>query len=34
VAVSAILTQQILVSYVPAIPGWWASNHLLRRGEI
>jgi undecaprenyl-diphosphatase len=34
VAVAAILTQQLVVSYVPAIPGWLASNHLLKRGDI
>jgi uncharacterized membrane protein YbhN (UPF0104 family)/membrane-associated phospholipid phosphatase/tRNA A-37 threonylcarbamoyl transferase component Bud32 len=34
VAVSAILTQQMVVSYIPAVPGWWASNDLLKRGEI
>jgi undecaprenyl-diphosphatase len=34
VAVSAILTQQVVVSYLPAVPGWWASNHLLKRGDI
>ena len=34
VAVSAILTQQLVVSYIPAVPGWWASNDLLHRGEI
>ena len=34
VAVSAILTQQLVVSYIPAVPGWWASNDLLKRGEI
>ena len=34
VAVSAILTQQLVVSYIPAIPGWWASNDLLKRGVI
>ena len=34
VAVAAILTQQLVVSYIPAIPGWWASNDLLKRGVI
>jgi undecaprenyl-diphosphatase len=34
VAVSAILTQQLVVSYIPAVPGWWASNDLLKRSEI
>ena len=34
VAVSAILTQQLVVSYIPAIPGWWASNDLLKRSVI
>lgn len=34
VAVAAILTQQLVVSYVPAFPGWLASNDLLKRGLI
>ena len=34
VAVAAILTQQLVVSYIPAIPGWWASNDLLKRSVI
>ncbi len=34
VAVAAILTQQLVVSYIPAFPGWLASNDLLKRGVI
>jgi undecaprenyl-diphosphatase len=34
VAVSAILTQQIVVSYIPAFPGWVASNDLMKRNLI
>jgi glycosyltransferase 2 family protein len=34
VAVAAILTQQLVVSYLPAIPGWIASKDLLKRGVI
>ena len=34
VAVSAILTQQLVVSYIPAVPGWWASNDLIKRNII
>ena len=34
VAVSAILTQQLVVSYIPAFPGWWASNDLMQRNVI
>jgi undecaprenyl-diphosphatase len=34
VAVSAILTQQLVVSYIPAFPGWLASNDLLKRNII
>jgi uncharacterized membrane protein YbhN (UPF0104 family) len=31
VAVSAILTHQIVVSYVPAVVGWFATTDMLRR---
>jgi undecaprenyl-diphosphatase len=34
VAVSAILTQQLVVSYIPAFPGWLASKDLLKRNVI
>jgi glycosyltransferase 2 family protein len=34
VAISAILTQQIVVTYIPAFPGWLASNDLMKRNVI
>jgi undecaprenyl-diphosphatase len=32
VATGAVLSQKVVVSYLPAIPGWFASNDLARRG--
>jgi len=34
VAVSAILTHQIVVSYVPAVVGWFATTDMIRRDEL
>lgn len=34
VAVAAILTNQILVNYIPAIPGFVATKHLMRRDML
>jgi undecaprenyl-diphosphatase len=34
VAVAAVLTNQIVVSYLPAIPGWLATRHLVRRDYL
>lgn len=34
IAVAAILTNQLVVSYLPAVPGWFATNHLLHKGYI
>ena len=31
-AVAAVLTQQIIATYLPAIPGWFATNDMLRIG--
>jgi uncharacterized membrane protein YbhN (UPF0104 family) len=33
-ATGAVLSQQLAVSYLPAIPGWFASNDLARRGLL
>ena len=34
VAVAAVLTQQIVYTYLPAIPGWFATNDMLRAGLL
>jgi uncharacterized membrane protein YbhN (UPF0104 family)/tRNA A-37 threonylcarbamoyl transferase component Bud32 len=34
VAVAAVLTNQLVVSYLPAIPGWFATNDLLKRDYL
>jgi uncharacterized membrane protein YbhN (UPF0104 family) len=34
VAVAAVLTNQLVVNYLPAVPGWFATNRLVRRGFI
>jgi undecaprenyl-diphosphatase len=34
VAVAAVLLNQVVVSYLPAIPGWLATNHLLKRDYL
>jgi undecaprenyl-diphosphatase len=34
IAVAAILTNQLVVSYLPALPGWFATNDLLHNGYI
>jgi hypothetical protein len=33
-AAAAVLTQQLAVSYAPAIPGWFATNNLIRQGLL
>jgi glycosyltransferase 2 family protein len=33
-AVAAVLTQQIIATYLPAIPGWFATNDMLRIGYL
>jgi glycosyltransferase 2 family protein len=34
VAVAAVLMQQLVSAYLPAIPGWFATNEMLRRGYL
>ncbi len=34
IAVSAALTNQIVVSYLPAIPGWFATRHMLHNHSL
>ena len=34
IAVSAALTNQIVVSYIPAIPGWFATRHMLHNHSL
>jgi uncharacterized membrane protein YbhN (UPF0104 family) len=33
-ATGAVLSHQLAVSYLPAVPGWFASNDLARRGAL
>jgi glycosyltransferase 2 family protein len=33
-AVAAVLTQQLVSAYLPAVPGWFATNEMLRRGYL
>ena len=30
----AVLVNQLVASYVPAIPGWFATRHLIRKDEL
>lgn len=34
VAVAAVITQQLIAAYLPALPGWFATNHMLRHGYL
>ena len=34
VAVAAVLTQQLIAGYLPALPGWFATNHMLHHGYL
>ena len=34
VAVAAILANQLVVSFIPAVPGWFATRDMLERGYI
>jgi uncharacterized membrane protein YbhN (UPF0104 family) len=34
VAVAAVLTQQLIATYLPALPGWFATNDMLRTGNL
>ena len=29
IAVAAVLADQLVTSFIPAVPGWWATNNLL-----
>jgi len=31
---AAVLAHQLAVSYLPAIPGWFATNDLIRKGLL
>jgi uncharacterized membrane protein YbhN (UPF0104 family) len=34
VAVAAVFTQQLIAAYLPALPGWFATNDMLRHGYL
>lgn len=34
IAVAAVLANQLVVNYLPAVPGWFATTHLIRRGYM
>ena len=34
VAIAAILTNQIVLNYLPAIPGWLATRHLIKHDYL
>lgn len=34
VAGAAVVTNTLVVAYLPAVPGWFATNRLIRRGEL
>jgi uncharacterized membrane protein YbhN (UPF0104 family) len=34
IAVAAILANQLVVSFIPAIPGWFATKDMFKRGYI
>jgi len=34
VAVAAVITQQLIANYLPALPGWLATNDMLRHGYL
>lgn len=33
-AVAAVLVNQLVVTYIPALPGWFATRHLIQRDEL
>ena len=33
-AVAAVITQQLIATYLPALPGWFATNDMLRHGYL
>ena len=32
--VAAVLANQLVANYLPAVPGWFATTHLIRRGYV
>jgi uncharacterized membrane protein YbhN (UPF0104 family) len=34
IAVAAVISQQLIAAYLPALPGWFATNDMLRRGLL
>jgi glycosyltransferase 2 family protein len=34
IAVAAVLTNQLVVNYLPALPGWYATTRLIHRGYV
>jgi len=34
VAVAAVLANQLIYYYLPAVPGWFATEHLVRRDYL
>jgi undecaprenyl-diphosphatase len=34
IAVAAVLADQLVTSFIPAVPGWWATNNLLKEGYL
>ena len=34
IAAAAVLTNTLVTAYIPAIPGWFATNHLVRTGQL
>ncbi len=34
IAVAAVLTNQLVVNYLPALPGWFATTRLIHRGYV
>jgi len=34
IAIAAVLVNQIVVNYLPAIPGWVATRHLMKRDYL
>ena len=34
IAVAAVFTQQLIATYLPALPGWFATNDMLRKGYL
>ena len=34
IAVAAVLTHQLVVTYLPALPGWFATRHLVHKDQL